>query len=132
MDRKTIVRYVLDLMILIAVTFGGWTFGKINTLERNQVLMSVQINSLDDTVTVFSDSIVKLTEAVDSLVVEQQIQTRIKKLQISDRWTSSMMEEFQNIWFEIISQYHEELRFSDIPNIHHIQAEHLESLINDG
>lgn len=125
MDRKSIIRYILDALLVVVFAFGSWSFGKISTLEKNQIIMGTRLESVETSLTEFTIGVNKLTDAVEALVLEQKIQTRLKKYQMSDRWTSEMMEEFQDIWYDVISGFHPDLSLGDIPNINHIQAENL-------
>lgn len=125
MDRKSIIRYVLDLLIVIAIGFGSWSFGKISILEKNQM----DINHKLEAVETLTEVVNKLVISVDALVLEQKIQTRIKKYQMLDRWTSSMMDEAFDILGEELSEDHPGLGTK--LKVHDIQERHLASMIRE-
>ena len=126
MDRKQLIRWVMDILVIIAVTFGGWSMGKINTMDDILIRQQIQIKANQDALASLGHKIDRLTTAIESMVFEQEVQNRLAKYQMRDRWTAGMQEELQNEWFDMLSEIHPELKHQHLPTIRDIQARYPE------
>jgi hypothetical protein len=128
MDMRSIIRWLLDIGVAMLLAFGGWTFAKVNSLERAVIEQAHRIGTVEDAITAFTSEVTRLRQSVDRLVTEAEFQTRLRKYQVADRWTSDMMEDFQAIWYDIIIQHHGEITLREIPNVKEIQRRHLDAI----
>jgi hypothetical protein len=116
----------MDILVIIAVTFGGWSMGKINTMDDILIRQQIQIKANQDALASLGHKIDRLTTAIESMVFEQEVQNRLAKYQMRDRWTAGMQEELQNEWFNMLSEIHPELKHQHLPTIRDIQARYPE------
>lgn len=121
MDKKTIIRYLLDALIAVAVIYGGWSVRQINNLADNQINLEHRVEQIEKVIT---EQLKTMNDTLTKMVFEQEVQNRISTFKMADRWTATMQIELQDQWFEMLSEIHPDIKHRDLPSIREIQKQY--------
>ena len=121
MDKKNIIRWILDLFGALIAVYVLWSVNKINDLVESDFQQGVQIEALNVLLTSVSTDVKRVADTMDAMVFEQAVNNRLTQYKMRDRWTAEMQEDLQNEWYNLISKLHPDLKHSDLPPIRAIQ-----------
>jgi hypothetical protein len=118
------VQSLISAVIMSIALTGTWIRVDNRTAANAEAI--VELNAR------FTDYVEKTTISLDTInatltemLVEARIKNEIAGLEMSDRWTSEMMESFSADWLEVLQEYHPEMKHSNVPNVKDTQREHL-------
>lgn len=120
MDKKTVIRYVLDALIAVAFIYGGWSVKQISNLRDNQINIEHRVEQIEKVIT---EELQAMNDTLKKMVFEQEVQNRIAAYKMADRWTAEMQIELQEQWYSMIAVVYPDLRHDELPNIREIQRE---------
>ena len=102
MDKKAIVRWVLDILLVVALAY---------------------IQRIDSTLDGLADSISAQNKRLESLIVLATFRT--------DPWSGKMMMAYQDGWVDWVKSQDEDIMLEDMPDIRRIQREFASDLVPD-
>ena len=131
MNKNTMVRWILDIMVTVCVIYAGWSFRQFTKLNENDIIQRTQLESVNQSVGALNETLRELTESINGQ--NSQLQALIVMSTVrSDPWSGKMMVEFQSEWFDIMRPILPDLTLSDIPDVYQIQKNHAKELLPKG
>jgi len=121
MDKKNIVRWVLDILGAFVAVYVLWSVDQINDLVESDIRQGIEIEAMGETLTSMAENIARVADTLDKMVFEQEVSNRLDKQLVGDRWTAAMMEAHDNHWLEVLQKIHPDVRHSEIPDVREIQ-----------
>ena len=124
MTKQQIIQHVLNLLTCAALTFCGWSFKKIDNIEKVQIRQDALVSANKNLIGIFTTQFERLSDAIEQMVFEQEVKNRISKYKMRDRWSAEMEADGQYILFQALSRFHPELKYSDFPDTKAIQTKY--------
>jgi hypothetical protein len=131
MDKKTLVRWFLDLLVVVMLAYAGWSFGQFKTLNENDIRQEAQNEATQMVISRLADSVDELGDSLDAMAKQQEALVMVASFR-TDPWSGAMMSDFQDQWFDLIKPIMPNLNHSDMPDVHTIQGKHAADLLPDG
>ena len=127
---KVSMEILITLIGLVVVIVGSFV-----RAEMNNSVAKKEIAELRGQFSAYAESTaheLKLANAtLNEIKVEARIKNELDKIRTGDRWTASMQEDFQEIWYGIVKEYHPDIARGNIPSVEDIQRKHLDRMYGD-
>ena len=102
MDKKAMLRWVLDIMGGLIAIYVVWSVNQINDLVRSDYRQTEQIIAVQQTLETVSKDLARVADTLDRMVFEQEVSNRLQKQKLLDRWSAGCMEDHDLKWSAII------------------------------
>ncbi len=90
MTKQSVIRWALDVCVVIVLAYAGWSFKQFTALNESDIVQRTQITSMQDSVGDLSDAVNKLVKAVDSQ--NKQLESIFLLMTFrTDPWSGTMM-----------------------------------------
>jgi len=130
MDKKTIVRMIVDTMVAVCFVYAGWSLREFRKLSESDIIQRTQIESINKTLGSFNASVGGLTKAINAQ--SHQIKSLILLATFrTDPWSGQMQVVLQESWFELMEKQGIVIKQSDRPDVRAIQRDFQGDLLPD-
>jgi len=131
MDKKTLVRWLLDIMVMLCMVYTGWSFKQFKALNESDIKQQAAVESAQGAVGQLRNSVDSLTnviadqnEKLEALVLLATFRT--------DPWSGRMMIGYHEYLMDALLKAGLDIHEPGMTTIRNIQSTHAGGLIPDG
>jgi len=123
MDKKNVVRWILDILGAFIAVYVLWSVNKINDLVESDIRQGIEITTMGETLTSMAINISRVADVLDSMLFEQELANRLREKTMSDRWSAGCMEDHDREWLKFFQNNLPslEIHADDLPDVRGIQ-----------
>jgi len=128
MTKQSVIRWALDVCVVVVLAYAGWSFKQFTTLSESDIVQRTQITSMQDSVGDLSDAVNKLVKAVDSQ--NKQLESIFLLMTFrTDPWSGTMMIAFYDDLKGQLVEQGVHLEEAGMPMVLDIQRKYQDDLV---
>jgi len=128
MTKQSVIRWALDVCVVIVLAYAGWSFKQFTALNESDIVQRTQITSMQDSVGDLSDAVNKLVKAVDSQ--NKQLESIFLLMTFrTDPWSGTMMIAFYDDLKGQLVEQGVHLEEAGMPMVLDIQRKYQDDLV---
>ena len=114
------VESMITVLIMAVAITGTWFRIEVKSDQNKKDIIEIN-EKLGSYVEQTTAELTKINATLTEMLIETRIKNELASVQMRDRWTSEMMEDYSVAWLSLLQGYHPEMKHSDIPSVKETQ-----------